>query len=218
MKITDFRPINQCNLIYKIITKALANQLKGVLDPIICLNQSAFVSGRLITDNIIVAYELLHGASLSRVERMRKPQARYEQNLCKAWIEFVEMMICRLSFLERWRLVVMDCITSLSYSFCINGSVKVACYRSEDYVKAASYLCTFFLFVRKTSRLFSQNQQGMKTSRDFHAINECPRPAISYSPMTRYRFIRLRQQTSTLSNVALISMWEPPANVLSSIS
>jgi hypothetical protein len=60
----DFRPISLCNVIYKIISKSLANRIKPHLPNCIHQGQSAFVSSRNISSNIITTQNIIHSFHL----------------------------------------------------------------------------------------------------------------------------------------------------------
>ena len=58
--VDNFRPISCCNIMYKIISKTMANKLKSLLNDAILVNQSTFIPKRLITDNTLLAFEAFH--------------------------------------------------------------------------------------------------------------------------------------------------------------
>lgn len=55
----DFRPIACCNVVYKVISKIIANRLKTLLPDFVEPNQSAFVKDRLLLENVLLATELV---------------------------------------------------------------------------------------------------------------------------------------------------------------
>ncbi|KAL6227986.1 hypothetical protein ACLB2K_001940 [Fragaria x ananassa] len=55
-----FRPISLCSTLYKAISKVVVARLRPYLSELIGTNQASFIPGRQISDNIIVAQEVLH--------------------------------------------------------------------------------------------------------------------------------------------------------------
>ena len=58
--INHFRPISLCSTIYKIISKILTNRLKNIIPKLIHPLQGAFIKGRAIQDNVLIAHEIFH--------------------------------------------------------------------------------------------------------------------------------------------------------------
>lgn len=85
-------------MVYKIIAKALANRLKVHLPWIISDQQNAFVLGRLITDNFIVAFETLH--TLRRKTCGRKGYMALKVDMSEAYDAVFESYYVEAGFLR----------------------------------------------------------------------------------------------------------------------
>ncbi|XP_021600717.1 uncharacterized protein LOC110606275 [Manihot esculenta] len=131
--VKDFRPIALCNVIYKILSKALANRLKRVLHKIILPNQSAFIPGRLITDNFIVAFETMHGLKLQN--RGSVGSCALKIDIAKAYdrVEwsYLFAMLSALGFSDTWVGWMRMCFSNMSYYIVVNG-VEIGPVDSEN--------------------------------------------------------------------------------------
>jgi hypothetical protein len=79
----DFRPISLCNVIYKVVSKCLVNRLRSLLQDIITPIHSAFISGRLITDNALIAFECLY--AIINGNKSCKEVGAYKLDLTKVY-------------------------------------------------------------------------------------------------------------------------------------
>ena len=116
-KISDFRPISLCNVIYKIISKVMANRLKQILPQLIAPTQSAFVPGRLITNNVLVAYETMHAMHCRKIGK--KGSLAMKLDISKAYNrvewDFLKGIMVRLGFPNVWIERVMCCVSTPSF-------------------------------------------------------------------------------------------------------
>nr|XP_043619797.1 uncharacterized protein LOC122591602 [Erigeron canadensis] len=120
---TDFRPISLCNVKFKCISKIIANRVKGCLNDLISINQSAFVPGRRITDNILLTQELMHNYHLDR----GIPRCAFKVDIQKAYNtvdwRFLHDIFVGFGFpgiMVDW---ITECVSSTSFSISINGEI-----------------------------------------------------------------------------------------------
>lgn len=82
-RMEELRPSSLCKVTYKIIAKAIANRMKKVLESIISPTQTAFVLGRLISDNVVVGFEFIHAIRSRR--KGKKGWAALKLDMSKAY-------------------------------------------------------------------------------------------------------------------------------------
>ncbi|KAL5551591.1 hypothetical protein UlMin_001767 [Ulmus minor] len=114
-KVMDFRPISLCTALYKIVVKCLANRLTKSLDSVISDSQSAFVGGRLIHDNVLVAFEGIHSMRKGRFGNGNKAALKLDMSKAFDRVEwnFIEEVMLQLGYDKRWIEKIMRCVSSV---------------------------------------------------------------------------------------------------------
>lgn len=119
----DYRPISCCNVLYKAISKILANRLKGVLPQIIALNQSAFISDCLLMENLLLAMELVkyyHKEEISTKCCMKIDISKAFDSV--QW-PFLLNTLRALGFPDKFIHWINLCISTASFSVQVNGEL-----------------------------------------------------------------------------------------------
>lgn len=119
-----YKPITLCNVIYKLISKVLANRLKPLLPLLISPEQTGYVEGRQIMDDIILSNEVVNSLKL-----LKKPGMILKLDLSKAFDKlswnYIHQMLLAFGFSATWTQWIMSLISSPSFSILLNGSPSV---------------------------------------------------------------------------------------------
>ncbi|XP_028066127.1 uncharacterized protein LOC114269058 [Camellia sinensis] len=154
--LSQFRPISLCNFKLKIVSKIVANRLKLVLQTIISPQQSAFVPGRLIQDNIIVAHEVFHHLKLKKRSVMHEMAVKIDFNKAYDHVQwdFLRALLGKMGFPTVWIQWVMELVSTANRRDC--QALKVIL---DVYNFASGQLINF----EKSGIIFSANTpEGVK--------------------------------------------------------
>ena len=123
-QVKDFRPISCCNTIYKCIAKLIADRVKIVLPSVISPNQSAFVAGWRISDNILLCHELVRNYHRNG----GVPRCALKVDLMKAYDtvrwDFMIEVLRMIGFPEKMVVWIRECMTTTMFSVSINGELN----------------------------------------------------------------------------------------------
>lgn len=153
----DLRPISLCNVLYKIVSKVLANRLKKVLHNHF---QYAFLPDRLITDNVTVAFEIIH--SMRQKTKGTKFEAALKIDITKAydrvdWL-FLKHMLSKMGFGDQWIKWMWLYISIVNYNIALNGELVGPICPHRGLRQGIHFPLTCLLFVLKVCLPYSNRQ------------------------------------------------------------
>ncbi|KAL0286301.1 UNVERIFIED_CONTAM: hypothetical protein Scaly_2795100 [Sesamum calycinum] len=158
---SEYRLISLCNVTNKICTKLMTIRLGHILPKVISLSQSGFVPGRLLSDNVLLAQELVHSLE------SRRPDANmvFKLDMAKAYDrvswEFLYQVLRQKGFPQRWIGLVANAISHCWFSVLVNAHPMIF-YQAPGLIRVShlAYVDDLMIFT-------TMCRQNMELLRDF---------------------------------------------------
>lgn len=169
----DFHPIYLCNVVYKLVYKALANILKIILDKCVTEEQSTFVGVRYILDNAMIAIKIIH--ALKHKTKGSKAHLALKVDIIKAYNivdSFFRGMLSRMGFMDQLIHRVMMCITSMHYTILVNLD-RMGPIKPGRGLRQGNPLSSYLFII--VSEGISTLIKGAMASGDIHGILSYPK-------------------------------------------
>ena len=175
--VSEYRPISLCNVLYKILSKVIANRLKPILNSIVSEAQSAFTADMLITDNILIAFESLHHMKTQCLGR--EGFMALKLNMSKAYDrvewKFLEKILLKMGFQASWVAMIMQCISTVSYSILVNREPKGFIQPTRGLRQGDSLSSFLFLFCAEGLNAILTKARTERDIRGFFICREGPK-------------------------------------------
>lgn len=141
----DYRPISCCNVLYKVISKIIANRLKKILLDLIALNQSAFVKDRLLVENLLLATELVKDYHKDSISSRCAIKIDISKAFDSVQWSFIINTLSAMNLPAKFIHWILLCITTANFSVQVNGELA-GFFRSERGLRQGCSLSPY-LFV-----------------------------------------------------------------------
>ncbi|XP_074277008.1 uncharacterized protein LOC141600665 [Silene latifolia] len=122
--VSDYRPISLCNVFMRIVSKCITNRVAKVMGSLVSEAQNAFIPGRHISDNILLAHKTIH--RILSHKKGKYGRCVFKADMSKAYDrikwDFLEAVLIRFGFPQRLVHLIMNYVTTVSYKVLFNGS------------------------------------------------------------------------------------------------
>ena len=147
--LSHFRPISLLNMLYKIVSKIMANGLKVALPSIISESQSVFVWNCHISNSVLKAYDLIHALKSKRSSKEEYFALKLDMSKAYNRVEwpFLSAIMRKLAFSDKWINMMHHYVSFVSNSIFINGLLGEAFFPERVCNKEIPFRLIYLLFV-----------------------------------------------------------------------